>query len=208
MSSLPPTLVAGPFGQTAMFLVLGHDDARYRRHCDDLRPLFESTSNPVEKIGLVECFALTPDSIVAPDSLVRIAQQGLEGYLAIPVPSAHAHARFVLATAHIRAGSLAQGELLLKELESQEQDGLKRARYAAWLAVALLHEHRRDEAKTWFKKADRFLRVRLASGRTELEEPPPDEVNFWNWCRLMIAWREAQALLLDEAVPADPFAHD
>ncbi len=77
---------------------------------------------------------------------------------------------------------------------------------AAWLAIALLQEHRAHEAKSWIEEADRFLRARVTGGRPELEQPPPEALNFWAWCRLLIPWRAAQALLTDSRFPADPFA--
>jgi tetratricopeptide (TPR) repeat protein len=207
MSSLPPAPVTGPLAESAMLLVLAHDDLLYRRHCEDLRRVFESTSNAVEQIAIAECFTLVPVPNVAADALTRIAQRGFERYLRIPNPRGHDYARFVLATAHVRAGSGSRGESLLKELFSRESNGITRARYAAWLAIALLQEHRANEAKTWFEEADRFLRARITGGRPELEQPPPEALDFWAWCRLLIPWGEAQALLTDGRFPADPFAH-
>jgi hypothetical protein len=78
----------------------------------------------------------------------------------------------------------------------------------AWLAICLLHQGRRDEARTWFDRADRFVRAHVPDGHPDRDHPVPDLGEPWNWWwDLLVAWREAQGSLLDEAFPADSFAH-
>ena len=75
---------------------------------------------------------------------------------------------------------------------------------AAWLAIASWHQGRRDEAKTWFDQADRYVRRSESRRPSRVSSIAPGGPG--PKVALLIAWREAQGLLLDADFPADPFA--
>jgi len=166
---------------------------------------------PMETIGpdlhLQQYCTLRPGALADPDGLVRLAQRGRDGLLASKDAIRQSWSMLALWVAHLRAEAPSRAEPVFRAVIAREPDGPFRAKGAAWLAKSLLHQGRRDEAKTWFDQADRFIRARVPGGRPELEHRPPEAVSRWGWWQLLLAWREAQALLLDGPFPADPFAH-
>ena len=75
----------------------------------------------------------------------------------------------------------------------------------ARLATALHRQRRPGEARASLDEAMRWAREK-AGGRSEFHSTAPRGVSSWIWWDLMLALREAEALLLDDAFPAQPFA--
>jgi hypothetical protein len=155
---------------------------------------------------LAYLIALEPVSGIDAGTRIRIAQREYDIASAGTDESRRFWARLALGAAHVRAGAPARAEPIFREAIAHPPDEVLRALVAAWLAVATWHEGRRDEAKTWFDRADHLVRERIPGVRPELEHRSPAGVIMLDWYRLLIAWREVRTLLLDGDFPADPFA--
>ncbi len=207
MSDWPGGELIGDPLQHAVFLVLAGDHAGYRRFCAEL----ERTADLGRSPWYVATFmayrsGLEPGSAIDPDLRIRFARRGLDLVSKGNNPVGQTWALLALGSAYLRTGELARAEPLLREAISVAPDGPLRALGAAWMAIALWHEGRRDQAKDWFDRADRFLRDRVPGGRPEVEHRPPSAPIFCDWWHLLVAWREAQGLILDGSFPPDPFA--
>jgi Tfp pilus assembly protein PilF len=205
MSGLPSVFFSGEWGYHAISLVLAGDHVRYRRFSEELlrrRQVNEWT----DPSGGVIYSTLESVPSVNAGEWVRIARSEYDAASADKDASRRFRAGFALGAALVRAGDPARAEPPFREAMALVPEGPSREQCHAWLAIALLHQGRRDEAKTWFDRADRFVRAHLPGGRPELEHRPPDGLHTWDWWHLIIVWREAQVLLLDGAFPADPFA--
>jgi eukaryotic-like serine/threonine-protein kinase len=206
MSSLPPFLF-NFLNEQGVALVLAGDHARYRQLCAEAVRRSEANPGPWSDPRNVAYFiALEPVSGIDADTRIRIARRGYDGASEAKDGSRRFSAGLTLGAAHVRAGAPARAEPIFREAIAHAPDEVLRALGAAWLAIATRHQGRHDEAKTWFDRADRFVHERLPHERPELEHRTPGDVGFVDWCRLLIAWREAQGLLLDADFPADPFA--
>jgi hypothetical protein len=142
-----------------------------------------------------------------PVALVRMAQQAFEHSLALKDAHNLTWALLALGAAHLRAGASSLAEPCFREAIARAPGPGSRATAMAWLATSLFHQGR-GEARSWFDQADRFARDHVPDGHPERDHPAPDLGEAWNWWwPLLVAWREAQGLFLDESFPADPFAH-
>jgi WD40 repeat protein/tetratricopeptide (TPR) repeat protein len=208
MRSLPPALLTISWGAHARFLLLSGDLARYRRFREVIWRRSGSALDAGLRLGAATTCAIGTEAMADPEALVRLAQQACDHFLAGKDPNSQTQALLALGAAQLRAGATSQAEPCFREAIARAPGPGSRATAMAWLVTCLLHQGRRDEARTWFDQADRFLRAHVPDGRPEREHPAPDLGEAWNWWwDLLIAWREAQGLVLDEAFPADPFAH-
>ena len=190
----------------AVFLVLAGDHAGYRRFCAERERTADLSRSPwYGATFMAYRSGLEPGSAIDPDLRIRFARRGLDLVLKGNNPVGRTWALLALGSAYLRAGDLARAEPLFLEAVSMAPDGPLRALGAAWMAIALWHQGRRDEAKVWFDRADRFLRARVPGGRPEVEHRPPSVPIFCDWWHLLVAWREAQGLILDGDFPTDPF---
>jgi hypothetical protein len=71
------------------------------------------------------------------------------------------------------------------------------------MTIATWQQGRRDEARSWCARADRFMPEENPGDRNGLGYCPPPGISGVDWWRLLIARR----LLFDADFPADPFAH-
>jgi tetratricopeptide (TPR) repeat protein len=206
LTSLPPSLGAN----YALAFLLSGDQTRYRQFREQLwnRVGTVADPGPVGETLVVFSCAQGQGAINDPAGLVRLAQHAREHVLlAGGTESNQALALLGLGAAHLRSGSPSLAEPYFRQEIARAPGEASRAAGWAWLATCLLHQGRHDEARTWFDQADRFVRAHVPGGRPELEHPAPDvkEASNW-WWDLLLAWREAQGLLLDEQFPVDAFA--
>jgi tetratricopeptide (TPR) repeat protein len=206
MSSLHPASVSNIWVEHAAFLVLAGDHARYRQLGEELVRRSGSHQDGMWLIWAAYASALEPVSSADAETRVRIAQRGYDAAATGKDLLQQSLARFALGAALVRARAPARAEPIFREAIARESAGVSRALGDAWLAIALWHQDRRGEAKTWFDQADRVIRAQVPGGRPEFEHRPPQLPHPWDWWHLMIAWREAQGLLLDGSFPVDPFA--
>ncbi len=150
--------------------------------------------------------ALGPDPGLDLGERLRIAQRVYDGTSGAEHPYERAWALLALGASQVRAGAPERAEPLFREAIAAPAPGGYEAIAAAWMAIATWHQGRRDEARSWCARADRYVPEGVPAGYTGLENrPPPGMYAFDGW-RLLIARREAQALLFDADFPADPFA--
>jgi WD40 repeat protein/serine/threonine protein kinase/tetratricopeptide (TPR) repeat protein len=207
MKGIPAVLETMNWWRSARYSLLSGDQAHYRQFREAIWRRFSSAPTPSARLDAAYTFAMGTDGPGDPEAVVRVVQQACDHFLAGNDPNEQTRALLVLGAAHLRAGSPSQAEPCFRRAMACAQGPGSRATAMAWLATCLLHHGRSDEAKTWFDQADRFARAHVPDGHPEREQPAPDLGEPWNWWwDLLIAWREAQGLLLDEAFPADPFA--
>lgn len=99
-------------------------------------------------------------------------------------------ATFVEALAHLRLGEMEKASAMLTALDQKEPAW--RYRELIWLGLGLAQQRKGnvEEARTWFKRADDFLRAGSpGSARTATNAPPPRW--HWDvWLRFLILHRE------------------
>jgi tetratricopeptide (TPR) repeat protein len=205
MSSRPSALFSIDSLRHAQALMLAGERDRYRWLCEESVRRFEAK----EWSGagdMAVYLTLEPVPVIDAGRLVRIARHESEAASAGREAWKRSWGTIDLGAAHVRAGDLAQAEACFREAIARPLSDHDRACCDGWLAIALWHQGRREEAKACFDRIDHFVRARLPGGRPELEHRPPDELDPWSWWHVIIIWREAHALLLHDAFPADPFA--
>jgi tetratricopeptide (TPR) repeat protein len=185
-------------------LVLAGDIARYRAFCDSLEGNVDSIAAD-RLMDLAMSNALAPHPGADHEKLVRIAARLRPGAVAAKRYGMPNWGLLCSAAIQLRAGELSRAEPNFREAIAKAPDTLSRALGAAWLAIALLQEEQKDEAKKWFDQADQFIRDRLPGKRPELEHGTPLTFAHAHWRLLLIVWREAQGRILDMGFPADPF---
>jgi tetratricopeptide (TPR) repeat protein len=207
MKSLPSFVLASGWKDHARFLLLSGDQAHYRQFREAIWERYRSSPDPGYQIDLVFACAWGLEPMGDPEALVGMAQRACDHVLAGKNARYQTGVLLALGAAHLRAEAPSQAEPRFREAIARAPGQISRATGAAWLATCLLHQGRRDEATTWFDQADRFVRAQVPGGRPEREHSRPNLGEEWNWWwDLLLAWREAQGLLLDESFPADPFA--
>ena len=154
--------------------LLAGDQDRYRQLCVEAVRRLESNQDPGWVPSTVAyTIALGPVSTVDADTRIRIAQRGYDGASSAKDESQRFWARLALGAAHIRAADPARAEPILREAIAKLPDGQFKAIAAAWMAIATWHQGRRDEARSWFARADRFVLERLPGGSIGREYRPP-----------------------------------
>jgi WD40 repeat protein/serine/threonine protein kinase/Tfp pilus assembly protein PilF len=207
MKSLSPVLLTMRWGDSTRFLLLSGDQVRYRQLREAIWRRYGSSPVPSSRRDAAYVCASGTDAMGESEAVVRVAQQACDHFLANNDPNVQTVALIALGAAHLRAGARSRAEPCFREAIARAPGSVSRATATAWLATCLLHQGRRDEARTWFNQADRCVRAQLPDGRPEREQPAPRLGETWNWWwDLLLAWREAQGLLLDEAFPTDPFS--
>ena len=206
MSDPTASLTSAELDEQCAAFVLCGDLARYRRFIAECVRRLESGQTDRWNAGAVAyTLALAPDPGFDTGEILRIARRVYDGVPEASDPNARTWVLLALGAAQLRAGAPAQAEPLFREVIAKLPDGQTAAIAAAWMAIATWHQGRRDEAKSWYARADRFVTGRVPGGRPELEHHPPDVAPV-DWWPLLIARREAEGLLLDAGFPADPFA--
>jgi hypothetical protein len=105
-----------------------------------------------------------------------------------------------------RAGESRKALASFREALAVTQDTSAHALAHCWMAITSVHQRRRALAKDYFAQADRYVRAQLKGTRPNFEPGPQSILVDSHWCRLLLAWREAQARVMDEAFPGQPFA--
>ncbi len=200
-----PGAFSGDWWRHGQALVLAGDHDRYRRYCEECVRSAEVPDGSAPH-DMVIYTTLEPVPALDAEMLVRFARRVYDSVAAGPDPHWRHWAPFALGTAYVRAGDPARAEAFFREAREHAETELNRVHGEAWLAIALWHQGRRREAKAEFDRADRYVRAQLSGGRPDVQHRPPARWGAWDWWYLIIAWREAQGLLLDGAFPADAFA--
>jgi WD40 repeat protein/tetratricopeptide (TPR) repeat protein len=202
MSDMPPTLLTVSPDCYGYALLLAGDHAHYRQLCAQAVKRFESDPDlPWDPSSVAYTAALGPDSGVDAETRIRIARRGYDGASAFE-GRRRCWAALGLGAAHVRAGACERAEQLFREAIAYAPNESLRALSAAWLAIASWRQGRREESRTWFGRADRFVRAQLPDDRPDLDHRSPSVAE---WAYVLIAWREAWGLLLDVDFPADSF---
>ena len=187
-------------------LVLAGDHAHYRLLVQALWQRYHIAVDVATRLDLAYVCPLTPAAAPDPEALLHTARQGCAQALAAKDMANQGFALIVLGAVQARAGEYECAEASLKAAVERAKDEYGRALARAWLTVALALDGRRDEAKACFDQADHFVRAQLPDGRPEREQPAPPTLDPNSWWRLLLAWRDAQGLVLDGPFPTSPFA--
>lgn len=188
--------------------VLDGDLARYRRFCAEAVRRLE-----LDQVGrwsagaLAYALTLGPDPGLGAGERLRIAERVYDGTSGADHPRLRMWALLALGAAQVRAGAPERAEPLFRDAIAKLPDGAYGATVAAWMAIATWQQGRRDEARSWSARADRFVSELRFRGHSGLEfRAPPGVWPPSDWWRLLIARREAHALIFDADFPAHPFA--
>ena len=146
-----------------------------------------------------------PDPGSSAGDRLQIARRAYDGAIGAAHPYDRASALLALGAAEVRAGAPERAEPLFREVIATPPPGDDEALATAWMAIATWHQRRRDEARSWFTRGDRFMPASTSGGRSGLADRTPFRVFDGDWCRMLIARCEAHGLLLDADFPADPF---
>ncbi len=207
MKSLPPILWGAWWYRYPPLLLLAGDQVHYRALCDLLWRQIGSSPEPGEQATLAYACALQPGRASEAPSVLGLARQACAARPKSKEPGTGAFELLALGAAQVRAGEYGCAEASIQAAFTKAADAPTRALASSWLAIALAHQRRRAEAESAFAHADRFVRTQLAGEHPELDHTAPYTMpNPWDWWRLLLAWREAQALVMDGAFPSRPFA--
>jgi eukaryotic-like serine/threonine-protein kinase len=187
--------------------VLNGDLARYRRVCEEVVRRLESGQVDRRTAGeLAYVLALGPDPGSGVGERLRITQRAYDGTPGEERSPSRMLALLALGAAQVRAGAPERAEPLFRDAIARVPDGPYGATSAAWMAIATWQQRRRDEARSWSARADRFVAEHRLRGHSGPEFRPPEGIFFADWWRILVARREAHALIFDADFPADPFA--
>ena len=188
--------------QCAAFVVAG-DLARYRQFCVEmLRRLETDQIGRWDAGNMAYTLALGPDPGSGALDRLWIARRAYDG-LGAAHPYDRASALLAPGAASVRAGAPERAEPLFREVIATPPPGDDEALATAWMAIATWHQG--AATRSWFARGDRFMPARASGGRSGLADRTPFRVFDGDWCRILIARREAHGLLLDADFPADPF---
>jgi WD40 repeat protein/tetratricopeptide (TPR) repeat protein len=193
--------------QAAGFFI--RDDlARYQQFCAESVKRFDSDqTSPWNASVMAYNLSLGADPGLEAVEPLRIAQQVYQHMANSTADNrARSWALTALGAAHVRAGFPERAEPFFREAEKIILEQELGPILATWMAITTWQQGRRDEARAWLAKTDRFVSERVKNAPTELEGRPPEGFNPGHWWRIRIAQREAQHLILDSEFPADPFA--
>ena len=190
-----------------VLLMLAGDLAQYRLVREALWQRYHSVDHRGDLFDLAYYSALAP--LVPSDAprFLQVARQACDETMAGNDQGDQASALLGLGALQVRVGDDAGALESFQAAATHAQQPAIRAIEWAWMAIALAHQGRHAEAKTWFDQTDRFVRAQLDGKAPDPEQPRPDTVHAQDWWRLLLARREAEALVLDGSFPVDPLAH-
>lgn len=207
LTSIPASVLAG----SALILdfskrmLVVRDLPHYRQLCSLAWGRLESTTSPDNQLRLAMIATLHPASSIDPRAMALLGEKlrgaGQLGKLQVD------ESDLMRGAILLRTGQPRAAESFFLEAIRYAPGPARKAHRQAWLAICLSHQGRRGEAISTFAHADRFVRAQVPGGRPEIEQEPPEIAGeSWIWWDLIIAWREAQGLIMDGSFPAEPFA--
>jgi tetratricopeptide (TPR) repeat protein len=192
MTELKTTMQSAWNAHALLCLHLG-DMAGYRRACARQLESYAASRAAAEGYWVAWICALAPEAGVDIARVIRLAEKALAEN-----PTSHFHVR-AHGAALLRAGKFEDAE---KQLKKAAQAGLP----DAWLLLSITYQRwgKKDEAKTWLDKADRWLEETKTK---KLADPAAKGQTRWellSWeerLALQIFRREAEALLKTPPAP-------
>jgi tetratricopeptide (TPR) repeat protein len=188
----PPRDPAAWFEHACLLLQVG-DTAGYRALCSRMVERFGKTRKPREVGLLAHACVLAPGGLADATQALRLARRWLA---MTPATSGHhADAVYLVGLAHYRAG---WHEIALQGLRQglrEEPDWEERV--LSWLVLAMT-DHRLGhdgEVRTWFDKAEQWLREKTPRHREKGARCAPPGWQWRDWLAVQLVHREAQELL-------------